>query len=120
MNTAAVPLFNGMSREEVVKKWVTALRSGQYKQTQRVLRNSEGFCCLGVLCDLNAKMSGQPKWQGAEYLNNDLELPVELQEFILGDRGMASRLKMNRYAEMNDDGDKTFIELADIIERDLL
>lgn len=33
-------------------KWVTALRSGGYKQTLGFLRTSAGFCCLGVLCDL--------------------------------------------------------------------
>ena len=42
--------------QEWKEKWVAALRSGEYKQTRHVLRNitpeNEGFCCLGVLCDL--------------------------------------------------------------------
>lgn len=34
------------------KRWVTALRSGQYTQGTGCLRNGSKFCCLGVLCDL--------------------------------------------------------------------
>lgn len=45
--------------KKVKKKWVKALRSGEYEQTQGQLHKNEdnylapkGFCCLGVLCDL--------------------------------------------------------------------
>ncbi len=38
---------------ELKKRWVEALRSGQYKQGQKQLRpDADTFCCLGVLCDL--------------------------------------------------------------------
>lgn len=43
---------------ENAKKWVTALKSGDYKQTKGTLRDGEGFCCLGVACDL----SGLGEW----------------------------------------------------------
>lgn len=33
-------------------RWVTALRSGAYKQGQGYLNNDGKFCCLGVLCDV--------------------------------------------------------------------
>lgn len=36
----------------MMKKWIEALRSGKYKQGQDFLRTEEGFCCLGVLCDV--------------------------------------------------------------------
>lgn len=32
--------------------WVKALRSGEYPQDNTYLRTSDGYCCLGVLCDL--------------------------------------------------------------------
>jgi hypothetical protein len=35
-----------------VDKWVKALRSDEYKQTQGKLKGEGGFCCLGVLCDV--------------------------------------------------------------------
>ena len=34
------------------QKWVRALRSGKYEQATGALRNEDGFCCLGVLCDV--------------------------------------------------------------------
>lgn len=44
------------------RKWIDALRSGKYTQTTHVLRRPDnhgnGFCCLGVLCDI----SGGGEW----------------------------------------------------------
>jgi hypothetical protein len=40
---------------EIKQKWVDALRSGEYQQGRNSLRNGNGFCCLGVLCDLYSK-----------------------------------------------------------------
>jgi len=34
------------------QKWVRALRSGKYIQTSGALRTEDGYCCLGVLCDV--------------------------------------------------------------------
>lgn len=36
------------------EKWVAALESGEYQQTAGVLRDKDGFCCLGVACHLAA------------------------------------------------------------------
>lgn len=46
------------TRKQVFKLWVKALRSGEYKQSEGSLKNKDGFCCLGVLCDLAAKDGG--------------------------------------------------------------
>ena len=35
-----------------IQKWVDALRSGTYAQTQCTLQDNSGFCCLGVACDI--------------------------------------------------------------------
>lgn len=37
---------------EPVKQFLEALRSGKYKQIQGVLKNGEGYCCLGVAAEL--------------------------------------------------------------------
>lgn len=34
------------------EKWIEALESGHYSQTHLELQNEDGFCCLGVACDL--------------------------------------------------------------------
>ena len=35
-----------------ITKWVTALRSGEYKQTTSCLQTEYGYCCLGVACKI--------------------------------------------------------------------
>lgn len=39
-------------KTEIKQKWVDALRSGKYEQGSEKLRSHQGYCCLGVLCDL--------------------------------------------------------------------
>ena len=41
---------------DLKNKWITALRSGDYRQGFLFLRYDECFCSLGVLCDV---MGGQ-------------------------------------------------------------
>lgn len=47
-------------------KWIEALRSGQYRQTQARLRTNDGlgYCCLGVLCEI----SGQGEWKHGDFI----------------------------------------------------
>lgn len=59
-------------KPEIAKLWVEALRSGKYKQTKNKLATSEGFCCLGVLCDVAVK--------------NGLSMEVEESGIIAGRR----------------------------------
>lgn len=42
---------------EVKAEWVAALRSGDYTQDSEssLLHSDEGYCCLGVLCDIAVK-----------------------------------------------------------------
>lgn len=53
-----------MVNKENVRKWVAALRSGEYEQTKGALRRDGGdsgrvgYCCLGVACDV----SGLGEW----------------------------------------------------------
>lgn len=39
----------------IKSQWIAALRSGDYKQGDRRLRQDDFYCCLGVLCDLHSK-----------------------------------------------------------------
>lgn len=68
---------------ERIRKWVEALRSGEYKQGQGALRPSDSkFCCLGVGCDVyrKAKNVGRTKklkWtQWGSFLEEDYVLPA--------------------------------------------
>lgn len=47
-----------VSKEEYERRrklWTAALRSGEYQQIKRQLRSPNGFCCLGVACDVAVK-----------------------------------------------------------------
>lgn len=46
-----------------IRKWVEALRSGEYKQGRGQLRVGDSFCCLGVACEI----SGVSQWSGRFY-----------------------------------------------------
>lgn len=117
--------------DQVIKqRWVEALRSGEYEQTIGTLHNDEGFCCLGVLCDLAYKEGAVTRtriddmrhgygtrlevgvlppevvsWAGME--DSD---PVVAED---GDDGLFT------LAELNDEEGCTFEEIADIIEEQL-
>jgi len=74
--------------EKIKRKWLKALRSGEYEKGvgQLVIEGEEydRFCCLGVLCDvLNLEM-GDQAWGNADeyvkgdYYGNDGDLPEEV------------------------------------------
>src|SRR5262245_39316984 len=74
---------------EVKALWLKALRSGKYQQTREKLRDENGYCCLGVLCDLYAKTHfnrwrKQQAWADDIHytlLKEDGELPYQVKEW---------------------------------------
>ena len=44
-----------MKKNEFIKLWCEALRSGEFKQGQRRLCQDNKYCCLGVACHLAEK-----------------------------------------------------------------
>jgi hypothetical protein len=112
---------------ENVKKWVKALRSGDYRQAKEALHVSgAGFCCLGVACDLYMKENPEWKWQKGGrcmFFSDGVEsvqgtLPQDVQEWLdlrSDDGTYMDGTRFISLAEMNDNG-ATFDEIADIIE----
>lgn len=100
-----------MKNEELLDKWIDALRSGDYKQGKRKLKNvdqyGQYFCCLGVLKELEPSCGS--------FANESLEkTPFRgLSEggYIKIEDGDSINL-----ADLNDTG-KTFAEIADVIEK---
>lgn len=62
-----------MKHDEAIKKWTTALRSGEYTQGNGVLFDGENYCCLGVGCEVVEGFS-------SDYMK-DKELPCELTDY---------------------------------------
>ena len=108
------------------QKWVEALRSGNYKQGQKRLHTDDGFCCLGVACDI----SGLGEWKESCYDTNDVNvIPsfVKLSNEVMDWLGAITHecsifmvdeedvIAINFLTNLND-SDWTFEQIADIIE----
>jgi len=119
---------------EVKAKWLEALRSGEYNQTKRTLRDSHGYCCLGVLCEVYKEEHPEAEWvrddistkngemlfKSGEYSRKGVPTQQVLDWANLTDAN--PEVKYNNadisVAELNDNG-KSFLEIADIIEEHL-
>jgi hypothetical protein len=110
---------------QIKQKWVDALRSGEYQQTQNYLRTDNGFCCLGVLCDLYGK-ENNVEWEPSTHSKNAYMfqnmatgLPLSVMEWV-GVEGYNPLVNGGPFtlAELNDKG-STFNEIADVIEKQL-
>lgn len=98
------------------KKWLKALRSGEYTQGVGYLRTTDDtYCCLGVLCDLTDGEWAEDNdeayiFQLEDYGELMLDLdPIYLDLFGLDDETQADLVDMN-------DSGSTFEEIADYIE----
>lgn len=112
-------------REEVKKKWVAALKNGEYEQGRAQLKNEGKFCCLGVLCDLHRKTIKKKgcRWEDNGYLNSMDTLPEEVQEWAGLDSKdpcvVVSELESaERLSRINDEG-TSFKEIAKLINEQL-
>ena len=43
-------------------KWAEALESGEFNQAKSQLRDSNGYCCLGVACEVFRRETGKGVW----------------------------------------------------------
>jgi hypothetical protein len=110
--------------------WVKALRSGQYKQTKRMLANAEGYCCLGVACEVYLDATNGRGLKVREckdacgnvsqirYNGNDVTLPIPVKDWLgLNDSdGGYWDGKVMTLVTLNDDRDYNFKQIADVIE----
>lgn len=109
--------------KEIKEKWVAALRSGKYRQGKKVLNHyNESFCCLGVLCELAIEENITQKYDdlGITYgkLADIFYPPLEVCVWA----GLFARnpeINGYRLASYNDELNKNFIEIADLIEKHL-
>jgi len=107
--------------EQIKNKWVKALRSGEYEQGEGRLRCGDKYCCLGVLTDLYAKeknLEWHPHLYDVFGFDNEEgstpNLVLEWSE-VEGIFGWISALDRD-LSSLNDSGNYTFHQIADIIE----
>jgi hypothetical protein len=117
---------------ENAKAWIAALRSKKYTQTKQYLHDKDGFCCLGVACEL-AIADGVPLTQrlfddgGTFYIDRGVidyggtisSLPSEVKDWLGIDSDLGNYqdfVAEDTCLAWKNDGGKTFEEIADIIE----
>lgn len=116
----------------VKQLWVTALRSGEYKQGRHGLkrgkRGNNTYCCLGVLCDIYHKETGKGAW-----VEDDLGNTTSSYSSFAGDSTylpecvsnwsnlLASDpcFKYNKHLSTANDDGVSFSEIATLIEDNL-
>lgn len=108
--------------QSIKARWVAALRSGEYAQGRRFLRDGATFCCLGILCDLHAK-EGLGHWKGERY-ETSLTIPPTVVAEWAGlpeeyPNPMISIGGRRLFAADHNDRGRTFAEIADAIEAQL-
>ena len=120
-----------MMDKELKKRWLTALRSGEYKQGQGWLcttseKGAAEYCCLGVLSEL---VYGKDAWEQL-FGNTHLTMPLsgaalplhkDMKRWGVFDKNGESSLPgMNDGSSMEFSGNpQTFEQIADWIEKNL-
>lgn len=90
-------------KKSIADKWVRALRSGKYKQGVWMLKSLDRFCCLGVLCEIQKIKS------------DDCRVIKSHMNPLKTGNGVIKSLNQD-LAGLNDSGDFTFDEIADLIQ----
>lgn len=132
---------------EIKARWLAALRSGEYIQGHQRLRDGDGYCCLGVLCEI-AVADGIVQREGDEgYVSvencgdsSNTHLPISVASWasvdFMGDiariKGEAcpdagddphcgnpgcARCDIVRLVELNDEKGYSFEQIAEVIEK---
>jgi hypothetical protein len=107
------------------EKWLTALRSGKYKQTTSVLYDLEddGYCCLGVACRMEYPLHYLKNENGgfASVIEKaDTELKFELHKIPKELKGNVSNNNLiPELTSLNDEDLASFEEIADWVENNV-
>jgi hypothetical protein len=118
---------------DIKVRWVEALRSNNYKQAKGYLKTEDGFCCLGVLCDIAVqdgviaapiKLEGQ--YGEPDHYGYGSGKTGELPEEVADWAGLDSYNSLVRegesltsLVELNDDYGYEFKQIAQLIEEQL-
>lgn len=125
-------------KKEIADKWVAALRSGEYKQTTKMLCKIEdgvkSYCCLGVLTDMGINsgveiptvIECKPNYKMVMYKSTNQHwtygvLPDQISDWagMRTNSGSGSYKLSNNYFslwQINDAG-YSFQQIADVIEK---
>jgi hypothetical protein len=121
-------------KPHIKKKWVSALRSGDFTQTTGTLRDvdaegNKSYCCLGVLCEIHRKSTKKSGWnENDEYCRQVDLLPIEVMSWaglvadgdIINDEvSVEYKGRWRLLTSLNDDDQLSFKQIATVIDRQL-
>lgn len=107
------------------KKWIAALRSGEYEQGVEYLCSDGKYCCLGVLCSVYERETGEKLPKAGSYYDVSEETLSELpqvQEWVglrhyQGSFALSAPTPTHLLTALNDDfAEYDFNKIADLIE----
>ena len=103
---------------ENMKKVLVALRSGEYKQTSRLLNDCHGHCCLGVMCEVYEKETGNKLDRDGDgfIIGRTLGNQKGVQKWVELNNAFGGDDVNNSLVMKNDVLHSTFSEIADFIE----
>lgn len=93
--------------------WIEALESGKYRQTKKALHNTDGFCCLGVECEISGVYKERVSESGHGYYGGQLSLHPTLQVAKLNLFGGEIRLSL---VQLNDLFNFSFYDIAQMLK----
>ena len=96
-----------------VQHWAAVLRSGAYPKTTHALKNTAGYCCLGVLCEIHEIPF--KKEDGYMFPDGSVGYSMPPQTWFETTTGLPQNYA-DRLAHINDASD-TFTEVILEIER---
>lgn len=111
----------------VKRKWLRALRSGEYKQGRGSLKTRAGnFCCLGVLTDLFCHTK-EGTAIGAHFTTRGYRDSLGNQEngilpepvALWADLSIDPRVRNTQLVYLNDNERRSFEEIAKLISKEL-
>jgi len=112
---------------DLMKRWIAALRSGEYKQGRGQLVDNGKYCCLGVLCDISKKqfkLKIHSDYVEANKLNFTGLLPDNLEYYLGLNKDIDSNGNIRSFSdylvELNDRKNSQFKTIANYIEKNIL
>lgn len=100
--------------KEAIKKWLAALRSGNYKKCDGYMRSGDKFCAYGVLCDLHATQFNN-EWCSHSYLGRTYLPPQAIWDWLGKDSYEILQVTSSSVDRINDSS-ATLSKAADTIE----
>lgn len=126
---------------EIKERWVARLESGEYSQDTEYLATGDGYCCLGVLCEIavedgvvfktvsesESEHAGKTIYSYTSKLDAqdsaEAVLPIAVMEWAGleetnpgADVGIDGLEYWEYLSELNDEYKKTFPEIATVIK----